>query len=150
LASFLAGLAREVGKEVKFQNPQDLSQDLTIALTVKRRLNKKGLPKIFMQNSISRLGSQPGRTTGNLPKGIAQRRGAKPPESKEVCARSREAGNHLYRSGHPTQVGTYVLRMRRACAPRTGMPHKAKTRENAERPRKEKSECTFEPFTLAR
>jgi hypothetical protein len=47
LASFVAGLSGEIGKQVKFQNPQDLSQALTIALTVTEALKQEKSAKLL-------------------------------------------------------------------------------------------------------
>jgi hypothetical protein len=47
LASFVAGLSGKVGKQVKFQNPQDQSQALTIALTVTEALKQEKLAETF-------------------------------------------------------------------------------------------------------
>jgi hypothetical protein len=41
LASFVAGLSGEVGKKVKFQNPQDIREALKIALTVTKALKQE-------------------------------------------------------------------------------------------------------------
>jgi hypothetical protein len=47
LASFVAGLSGEVGKEVKFQNPQDLRRNLTIALTISEALKQEKFAENF-------------------------------------------------------------------------------------------------------
>jgi hypothetical protein len=82
----VAGLLGKVGKQVKFQNPQDLRQALTIALTVTEALKQEIWPRLSTQNSRSRLGFQTGRTTGKLPEGIA--RGARVTTRKQGADRS--------------------------------------------------------------
>jgi len=47
LASFVAGLSGEVGKQVKFQNPQDLRQALTTALAVTEALRQEKFAETF-------------------------------------------------------------------------------------------------------
>ena len=71
LASFVAGLSGEVGKQIKFQSPRDLRQALTTALAVREALKQERFAETFTRSSTSRLGFQTGRT-GNLPKVIAQ------------------------------------------------------------------------------
>jgi hypothetical protein len=47
LASFVAGLSGEVGRQVKFQNPQDLRQALTTALAVREALKQEKFAGTF-------------------------------------------------------------------------------------------------------
>ena len=47
LASFVVGLSGEVGRQVKFQNPQDLRQALTTALAVREALKQERFAETF-------------------------------------------------------------------------------------------------------
>jgi len=47
LASFVAGLSGEVGRQVKFQNPQNLRQALTTALAVREALKQEKFAETF-------------------------------------------------------------------------------------------------------
>jgi hypothetical protein len=47
LASFVSGLSGEVGRQVKFQNPQDIRHALTIALTVTEALKQEKFAETF-------------------------------------------------------------------------------------------------------
>ena len=54
LASFVAGLAGEVGRQTRFSNPQSLDQALKIALTVQEAEKQKSSAKVFMPVSTTR------------------------------------------------------------------------------------------------
>jgi len=47
LASVVAGLSGEVGRQVKFQNPQDLRQALTTALAVREAIKQEKFAETF-------------------------------------------------------------------------------------------------------
>jgi len=55
LASFVAGLSGEVGRQVKFQNHQDLRQALTTALAVREALKQERFAENLHQ--VRQIGS---------------------------------------------------------------------------------------------
>lgn len=56
LASFIAGVTGVPGKQVRYANPRNIEQVLSIALSVQEAENKCGLTKPFTQRSTTQYG----------------------------------------------------------------------------------------------
>jgi hypothetical protein len=139
LASFVAGLSGEVGKQVKFQNPQDLRQALTTALAVTEALKLEKFAETFyikFDKSVRRSNQQDDRV---LAERHSHRRAANHP-------RARRNARGADRSGTSSSTRDVQPRTEPRCYECEGRGHLAREcptrlkREKTERPRKEKSE----------
>jgi len=141
LASFVAGLSGEIGKQVKFQNPQDLRQALTIALAVREALKQDRPAETFytkFDDSVRLSNRQDDREP-------AERHSPKRAATHLRTRRYERGANRSVTSGSTRDV---QARREPSCYECEGRGHFAREcptsrKRKTERPRKGKSERTL-------
>jgi len=139
LASFVAGLSGEVGRQVKFQNPQDLRQALTTAFAVREALKQENFAETFYtkfdkSTSLSEWQDEREPAERYSPKRAANPRGQGGTSVAQIGQALRVARRKFGLEQNLGATSAKGVGTAREC------PTKTKARENAERPRKGESE----------
>ena len=131
LASFVAGLSGEFGRQVKFQNPQDLRQALTRALKVREMLKHEKFAETFctkFDKSVSLSNRQDEREPAER---YSPKRAANPPRSRRYERGADRSGT----SGSTRDVRARTEPRCYECEGCGHIPHECPTRLKREKTR---------------